>query len=125
MKPNRENIAKWVTALRSGGYTQAKSRLRKDAAMCCLGVACHISEIGRWDDDGRYVTATDRSFSALPEEVQVWLGFDNSDPDLQTGLEYDAGISVSATSLNDYRNFTFADIADALERTYLEAPNVA
>lgn len=35
---------KWVEALRSGKYRQAKSILRnKDGAFCCLGVLCDVS----------------------------------------------------------------------------------
>ena len=32
----------WVNALRSGKYRQARGFLRKNGAMCCLGVLCEI-----------------------------------------------------------------------------------
>lgn len=43
---------RWVAALRSGDYEQARNTLRnKKGAMCCIGVLCEIQ--GRkweWDD---------------------------------------------------------------------------
>ena len=40
---NPELKAKWVEALRSGKYTQARGALhRKDGSYCCLGVLCSL-----------------------------------------------------------------------------------
>ena len=39
----RENIRKWVKALRSGKYQQAKERLHDGTGYCCLGVACVVN----------------------------------------------------------------------------------
>lgn len=45
--PNKEMIRQWVTALRSGRYTQGIGRLAVDGddgvtRYCCLGVACDL-----------------------------------------------------------------------------------
>lgn len=45
-KPLNENAKKWVAALRSGKYKQAKNILAKikgpHVSHCCLGVACEL-----------------------------------------------------------------------------------
>lgn len=40
---------KWIKALRSGKYKQARKKLLspKTGGMCCLGVLCHISGVSR------------------------------------------------------------------------------
>ena len=44
-KLDPEFKAKWVAALRSGEYKQAKGRLQEDGAYCCLGVAMKLCGI--------------------------------------------------------------------------------
>ena len=44
-----ENAKKLVAALRSGRYRQARTKLRKADRYCCLGVACEISKLGKWE----------------------------------------------------------------------------
>jgi hypothetical protein len=45
---NSDLKARWLTALRSGQYQQARGRLRYDDRYCCLGVLCDISGQGSW-----------------------------------------------------------------------------
>ena len=40
----KEIADKWVEALRSGEYKQAKERLQSEDSLCCLGVLCKIAE---------------------------------------------------------------------------------
>ena len=44
--PNKENLRKWVEALRSGKYVQGTGTNynAKSDTYCCLGVACHVAE---------------------------------------------------------------------------------
>ena len=42
--------AKWLTALRSGDYTQTTGNLRTEQGHCCLGVLCDIVDPTRWVD---------------------------------------------------------------------------
>ena len=118
------NAEKWVAALRSGEYAQAKGALRAYNSYCCLGVACDLyakeTGQGEWLDleiledqigvrgaitfrvnewEGRYT---------LPSEVQGWLGLSEEagkylDPDW-----------VSLADLNDL-NTPFDQIADIIE----------
>lgn len=57
---NPDVKAKWIAALRSGNYKQAKHRLRIEhtdgsASYCCLGVLCELyrqeTGEGKWLDD--------------------------------------------------------------------------
>ena len=45
----KENIKQeWLTALRSGKYSQAKRSLKTKDGYCCLGVLCDIAGEGKW-----------------------------------------------------------------------------
>lgn len=83
---NREqvtNVKRWIKALRSGEFRQAKEQLKKDAGYCCLGVACVVTrtrfkatdgglppaamkKIGLRDDQG-YYEGPDGELSCLGE----------------------------------------------------------
>lgn len=72
---------KWVAALRSGQYQQARGLLRDDDGYCCLGVLCDISEKGEWrnrrHDDISWDFISDGiqvENSVLPYDVQLWAG---------------------------------------------------
>ncbi len=69
-----KNINQWIDALESGDYQQATGRLRRGDAMCCLGVACHISNISNWTND-KYIGETE----ILPNKVVKWLGISGSE----------------------------------------------
>lgn len=92
-----ENRRKWVEALRSGRYPQARHALRMGAGYCCLGVACDISGLGRWIHQVLSrslvyeVAGGCRSTSTLPHEVRDWLGL----------LENDAVFSQPNTTIMD------------------------
>lgn len=50
----RQNVARWIEALTSGEYAQAKGQLRQRRgdvtapAYCCLGVACDLHDPDKW-----------------------------------------------------------------------------
>jgi len=102
----------WVEALRSGKYQQAVDDLRdRTGAMCCLGVACEISGLGRWDGCS-YVTEGDRHRGVLNPDSDMtnWLGLRSGAGAFgpsETGRE-------SLAHLNDSGK-TFAEIADIIE----------
>lgn len=120
--PNVEAIREWVAALRGGEFTQTTGALHDAMGYCCLGVACEtfrrITGKGRWDslydfDMGDYTVG-----DVLPEVVAGWLGVDTN-PALVSAADPVLAELVLAASLNDEHGYTFADIADAIERTYL------
>lgn len=117
---NKENMKKWIEALRSGEYVQIQGQLRDSThanAMCCLGVACDISDVGHWEDDA-YVDTSAVEYAELPPAVQYWLGVDSP------AVEVSVDNFATAIQLNDIYQWDFLAIADALEKTYLaEAVN--
>lgn len=126
--PNKENIRKWVTALRSGEYEQGTGSLNENGKKCCLGVACEVmlteqpdslqvGEASTGDNEGEFRVTYDGEGGYLPHSVMTWLGFDHINPVLMR--EGPENHPVSATTLNDTLRLTFPEIADAIEKTYL------
>lgn len=102
MKTTRpENMRKWIAALRSGKYDQGRGQLATINGYCCLGVACEISGL-----------PYGASYAELPLAVRDWLGIESYNPNL-------LGVGACATVANDTLHMSFAEIADALEKTYL------
>ena len=118
-----ENAKAWVAALRSGEYTQTKKMLHRvtqenENSFCCLGVACDLyrnSVGGDWDmirqdaciEQARFTDNKGASAdSDLTPAVMDWLGLADSEG------AYCVGTLVS---LNDNLDFTFDQIADAIE----------
>lgn len=130
---NAEIKRKWVAALRSGEYRQAKDYLARTnddgqvVGYCCLGVLCEIAvqeeaiappspinyEGSLWYDGDDVV---------LPESVAAWAGLDSEDPAVprpEGAREHPSFLSrgedkTTLASLND-GGFTFAQIADLIE----------
>lgn len=133
---SKENIRKWVDALRSGEYKQTTGRLRGDVGFCCLGVACDLygKEHGEpWVGEGEFMRRIDMPSQAVAD----WLGVgepnpvlarlesdDWEDPDAgytvtPGGDRESDGIGLRASELNDDYGWTFDQIASAIEATYL------
>lgn len=114
--------ADWVSALRSGEYSQAHGALQKGGGFCCLGVLCEVAvkagiplEIGRacdcGDDDCDGVSVTYNDSDAYPPEVvQDWAGMNQLDPYV---IDKE-GDRRTLSALNDGGS-TFAEIADLIE----------
>jgi hypothetical protein len=82
------NQLAWLEALESGDYKQVIGTLKKNDGYCCLGVACEISGLGKFDtcpdkmDDTSLLyicPGEDFSGAQLPYAVKVWLGFKTRD----------------------------------------------
>jgi hypothetical protein len=108
----------WVTALRSGEYTQASSNLRTEEGFCCLGVLCDLysKDTGtEWEvnhtADAKpipfYSFVNEGSF--LPIAVVNWAGLEKSSPEV-IALEGEAELA----QLNDSGS-TFTQIAQLIE----------
>lgn len=125
-----ENQKKLVAALRSGEYKQAINALRPNGGdkFCCLGVACDISELGRWDDDESYSVymiedddSEERDESRLLPSVRDYYGWQSVDGVVNifrhikdNGKNHDGMTLISLLELND-DGFTFDQIADIIE----------
>jgi hypothetical protein len=112
---NLKNIRKWVKMLRSGKYKQITRQLCSNDGYCCLGVACLGA--GMKQRANRFGAEVD----VLPNKAMRWLGIDEGDPML---IGSGADEHALATALNDIKKYSFQQIADAIERTYLKAKNV-
>lgn len=98
--PNNPDLrAKWIAALRSGEYRQARGGLIDDTgARCCLGVACAVAGV---PDD----------------EVKARNTFINLDI-FRAGFQVELGLDLVKLNILAFRNdngLTFAEIADMLE----------
>lgn len=108
---------KWLTALRSGDYTQGKGCLKQGScgtlAYCCLGVLAEIAVdegVARWDDNTLVGPDGRASAGYLIPAVMDWASVDSRDPVVKN--EVNRGMPLS--SLNDSGK-TFSEIADLIE----------
>jgi len=63
---------KWVVALKSGKYKQARSRLKNGDNYCCLGVLCNLYEEETGDEGWE-------NYKVLPPQVRDWAGMQTND----------------------------------------------
>jgi hypothetical protein len=127
-----EVMRKWVEALRSGEYKQTDGYLSMNGKFCCLGVLCELAVKDgvippAENRDGFLHYGEDFSYVLPPREVADWAGVDKSDgwvvnvpaalPDHHV-KEWGHG-KVAVSHLNDAERYTFDDIADAIEETWL------
>jgi hypothetical protein len=116
MKLNPDFKAKWVTALRSGEYAQAREQLIADyetsdgrQALCCLGVGCVVSGI----------PAVNLHGYALPALLHVhgwWQERGDDNDSLRDPAVMVNGERYTLSDLNDRLRLTFEEIADIIEQ---------
>lgn len=116
---NEEIKGNWVSALKSGDYTQGDGHLKRGDKYCCLGVLCDLAakagvvETDEHVYDGTFYRAVndpyDGSTLVLPEAVMEWAGLDSRNPvvDTEDGQE-------SLADLND-GEVPFSEIADIID----------
>jgi hypothetical protein len=121
------NMRAWIAALRSENYGQARGKLSHGGCFCCLGVACEIAPSLGFDvtsnvivpggDRWYYFGTPLGSTTALPGELGP-LMFGT----YTVKIKLPCGCLRSAAEVNDELEWTFEQIADGLEHTYLGAP---
>jgi hypothetical protein len=138
---NTERVQLFTAALRSGRFTQGTGRLTDlpgtdDERHCCLGVACIIAmenglELNYDDSSGQRLYLRDGSDAdpsreddynngeVLSRAVSEWYGFVGSDPELRAQVDGHMRRYWPATTLNDEQCFTFDQIADAFDNTFV------
>lgn len=114
----------WLNALRSGEYSQAMGRLKRDGAFCCLGVLCEIAVANgviEVEDVNRGVLGvigkygeSDES-SELPFVVAEWAGLDCPNPWVEVVLHDGTTREFALSDVNDDLNKNFLEIADLIE----------
>ncbi len=109
MKPTKEDVKNWTTALRSGNYKQTEGMLNNGSGYCCLGVACDLfiphTRIKR-NTRGYIVGASPDCQPNSPE----WLKL------VDKHILDTYGTRI--TDLND-SGLSFGEIADIIEQVYL------
>lgn len=141
MAVNKERIALWVEALRSGEYVQGREYLKTPPRLqggenkpryCCLGVAtevalangCPVKDGENFDDLN----------GTLWRSISTWYGFTDADSTELSWVD-DPVIAeepyfnachgggefhqIRAAVANDERRWTFARIADEVEKLHL------
>lgn len=126
----RENIKKWLAALRSGKYRQGYGHLRKNDRFCCLGVACDIFQdhldVRAYNYDTIPYLYKPRkkgngAFSSvvLPENIKNMLKLHTNDGKVLNNLRLSNGDEVdSLADLNDSGHASFNQIADFIEENW-------
>ena len=109
-RTRKQVVKRWIKALRSGKYAQTTKKLRDNQGFCCLGVLCDLASKdggNQWvDQGGRYVYGT--RIGALPDNIQNFIFTD--DYTLK---------SIDLIDLNDEKQYTFAEIANVIEKELL------
>jgi hypothetical protein len=130
---NPEYKAKWIAALRSGKYEQARSALHQEGkGMCCLGVLCDVvkDEVGgRWQEDSltegeivdfRIAGNLQSNTNYPPVDVYKLVGLD----DVRVGRDIPVIVEMATdpcpaqhglSILNDSGQYTFEQIAAIIE----------
>jgi hypothetical protein len=114
---NRDIKQQWITALRSGEFTQGRETLRPtDNTYCCLGVLCELHRrafSGEWTED----MYADKQFygylneeNHLPHAVVLWAELSAHRP----VVRHEENI-VQLWKLNDIDKLSFTEIADLIE----------
>lgn len=127
---NKENVRKWVDALRSGKYKQCRSYLNKGDAYCCLGVACEVAfkngvaveivNLNENTSNAEAIRSYNKNTIDLPTVVKEWLGFEQHSPTVRLSNNREEFL----TNLNDSYKFSFEQIADLIEAQFINGEQV-
>ena len=141
MTVNKKRLKLGIEALRSGKYVQGHRALAPIVdespdsdepgrqQYCCLGVLCEVAlangltgvkrvegvyQVGYLSENSG--DRDDVEFALLPYAVQEWYGLDREGPSVIT----EDGNTAEVAYLNDDGGYTFDQIADAFERTFID-----
>lgn len=127
---NKQIKARWVKALRSGKYKQARGVLKnKEGAMCCLGVLTdlfvrsynrtHKRKLKwKWKPSENGFGICGNAIT-LSDKVQVWAGVYSDNPQAgkcQLAKHNDGGKNYCATKITTIRPKQFPAIANLIEK---------
>lgn len=119
---NEEQIKrnqKWMVALKSGEFSQAKGQLKDGDSYCCLGVACELyrreTSQGDWEENTFRLGGTHEELP--PHEIADYFGWNEykGKYSLEIGDMKPSTIPV----LND-EGISFTEIATAFEEQVLQ-----
>lgn len=116
----KQDIAvKWVEALRSGKYQQARSRLYDGEGYCCLGVLCEVMghKFTKQPNGSFSIAGSD---SVLPDVVEEAAGMNSRNGHSRKIILYGPSNARHSNLLSEANDdgATFAQIADHIENNY-------
>lgn len=108
--------ARWLEALRSGKYKQARGRLRDESgAMCCLGVLCDLVDPAGWHREEEFEADGEPSADG---KAWAWKGDHRYPPYAllqKVGFTERAPLTARNDGVGDLRPHSFAELADFIE----------
>ena len=111
---------KWLKALRSGDYKQAKSVLKDDdGCMCCLGVLCDITQKetgGKWTKQD-FIAGGEGHDETIPTEACNILGITHKGKLKKSYQTKHGDLADHLTILND-SGLSFKQIANIIEKNF-------
>ena len=117
----KEYKDKWLKALRSGQYTQARERLKCEQGFCCLGVLMNTYDSNGWDEANGDMYHKSNKFGYHDDivEGEYLYGVASEDAELTLDTLSTFGIShdqqCHLIKMNDHRLSNFNEIADWIE----------
>lgn len=116
---NKEIKAKWIEALRSGKYIQAKGQLHDGDGFCCLGVLCDVLGVNKEYDEERrswyFGNGPDRDWEVLPGRTRDAAELGGCCGQLPRKVQFNEKEFEDLAHLNDAgADFNF--IADVIEK---------
>jgi len=118
----KEYKDKWLKALRSGKYTQARNRLKCKEGFCCLGVLMNTYDSKGWveaDSGDMYHKSNKFGYHDGFVEGDEFYGEASEDADLTSETLSNFGISTDDQChliiMNDQDDYNFNEIADWIE----------
>lgn len=123
-----QHVKEWLKALRSGKYKQGRGALKQGDLFCCLGVACDISGLDKWQTG---ITTSLETYldkvGSLPVENMRRLELSNTagvfdikninTKDKQIQHLMDSSSACALAHLND-EGVSFNQIADFIEENW-------
>ena len=118
----KEYKDKWLKALRSGKYTQARNRLKCNQGFCCLGVLMNTYDSNGWEEANggdMYHKSNKYGYTDTYDEGDELYGEASEDAELTLDTLSTFGIShdqqCHLINMNDYDLSNFNEIADWIE----------
>lgn len=117
----KEYKDKWLKALRSGKYTQARDRLKCEQGFCCLGVLMDTYDSNGWDEANGDMYHKSNKFGYHDDvrEGDELYGEASEDAELTLDTLSTFGISTDQQchliNMNDYYLSNFNEIAEWIE----------
>jgi len=106
----KEIADRWVKALRSGRYKQARGHLAGPDGFCCLGVLCTVLR-AKVDKTREQWVFEDVATAVLPRKVQKKAG-------MKTLTGAVSSIYIELSQENDLKGSSFKQIAEIIEQNW-------